>query len=84
MKSIIVLVLLMQAPGCSRVFASEDYRHWFKTPIMGWNDFNDMGLGSESQITNAALTFIALVMRARQASCDSTTRTIRVFGISIV
>jgi len=53
----------MLAAGCSRAFASEDYRHWFNTPIMGWNDFNDMGSASENQITNAALTFIANGLR---------------------
>jgi hypothetical protein len=63
MKGIIGLLWLMLAAGCSQGFASEDYRHWFKTPIMGWNDFNDMGSGSESQITNAALTFIANGLR---------------------
>jgi alpha-galactosidase len=45
------------------LFGSEDYRHWFKTPIMGWNDFNDMGSASENLITNAALTFIANGLR---------------------
>jgi alpha-galactosidase len=63
MKKVIALIPVLLALVCSRVFGAEDYRHSFKTPIMGWNDFNDMGLGSESQITNAALTFIANGMR---------------------
>jgi len=63
MRSGVALLPLLLALGLSGAFGAEDYRHWFKAPIMGWNVFNDIGCGSEAQITNAALTFIANGLR---------------------